>query len=192
MSGVVSICKFVPSLRLTLIGNKPPWTLEAKAKYSAYDGPRAARYFGLEPLKAPSFFPIMSLLPLRCMLFIKDNFDNERYELQFVELWQCYWREAMDISKPDHMKKCLGRHFNEDEIAKIMEGGTSPKYKKMLTDQTAMVVAKNAFGAPWYCVTNKQGKEEPFFGSDRFHYMLDFLQVPYEDIRILGKNQAKL
>lgn len=175
-----------------MTGNKPPWTLEAKAKYGQFDGPRAARYFGLEPMKAPPFFPIMTLLPLRCMLFIKDTFDNERYELQFVELWQCYWRQAMDISKPEQMKKCLSRHFSNDEVAKIMEGGTSPKYKKMLTDQTAMVVAKGAFGAPWYFVKNKDGKEEPFFGSDRFHYMLDYLQVPFSDITILVKDKARL
>lgn len=126
------------------------------------------------------------------MLYIKEHFPTDRYETQFVELWQAYWRDQMDISKPDLMKECLSRHFNEDEINSIMEGGTSPKYKKMLTDQTAMVVAKGAFGAPWYFVTNKEGKEEPFFGSDRFHYMLTFLDVPYSDISIEAKEQAKL
>ena len=134
----------------------------------------------------------MTLLPLRCMLYIKDHFDTERYELQFVELWQCYWRDHMDISKPDLMRECLNRHFNEDEVRAILEGGTTPKYKKMLTDQTAMIVAKGAFGAPWYFVTNKEGQEEPFFGSDRFHYMLSFLEVPYGDITIEPKGKARL
>lgn len=44
------------------IGNKPPWMLEAKAKYGKYDKPRAERYFETMELKAPSFFPILSLL----------------------------------------------------------------------------------------------------------------------------------
>jgi glutathione S-transferase kappa 1 len=43
-------------------GNKPPWTLPAKAAYSKFDGPRAAHYFAVEPMKAPEFFPIMTLL----------------------------------------------------------------------------------------------------------------------------------
>jgi hypothetical protein len=45
-----------------IAGNKPPWTLPAKAKYSSFDGPRAAKYFGTKPVKAPEFFPIMTLL----------------------------------------------------------------------------------------------------------------------------------
>lgn len=46
---------------LTGIGNKPPWTLPAKAAYSKYDGKRAQRYFGHD-FEIPSWFPILSLL----------------------------------------------------------------------------------------------------------------------------------
>ena len=101
------------------------------------------------------------------MLYIKDNYPQERYLAQFGELWQSYWREHQDISKPETMKQCLKRNFSDSEADDIIKGGTSPKYKKLLTDETARLVEKGAFGAPWYFVTNKEGKEEPFFGSDR-------------------------
>ena len=101
------------------------------------------------------------------MLYIKDNFPNERYENQFGELWMAYWRDHMDISKPELLKECLMRHCTEDEARQILDAGTSPRYKKMLTDETARLVEKGAFGAPWFFVRNKEGKEEPFFGSDR-------------------------
>ena len=101
------------------------------------------------------------------MLYIKDNYPQEQYEKQFGDLWQSYWREHKDISKPENMKQCLQRHFSDSEADDILKGGTSPKYKKLLTDETARLVEKGAFGAPWYLVTNKEGKEEPFFGSDR-------------------------
>jgi hypothetical protein len=65
------------------------------------------------------------------------------------------------------MKQCLQRHFSDNDVDDILKGGTSPTYKKLLTDETARLVEKGAFGAPWYLVTNKEGKEEPFFGSDR-------------------------
>jgi hypothetical protein len=42
-------------------GNKPPWTLPAKAAYATYDGKRAQKYFGHE-FEVPAFFPILSLL----------------------------------------------------------------------------------------------------------------------------------
>ena len=102
------------------------------------------------------------------MLYIKDNFPADRYENQFEELWLAYWRDHMDISKPEVMTKCLTRHFTEDEAHQIIEGGTSSRYKKLLTEETARLVEKGAFGAPWFFVRNKDGKEEPFFGSDRY------------------------
>ena len=102
------------------------------------------------------------------MLYIKDSFTTDRYEAQFGELWVAYWQGHMDISKPEVMGKCLSRHFNEDEVGQIIEGGTNPKYKKLLTDETAQLVGKGAFGAPWCLVRNRDGKEEPFFGSDRY------------------------
>lgn len=102
------------------------------------------------------------------MLYIKDTFPKEQYEKQFGQLWQSYWREHLDISKPENMKKCLSANFSDSEADEILKGGTSAKYKKMLTDETARLVEKGAFGAPWYFVTNKDGKDEPFFGSDRY------------------------
>lgn len=43
------------------IGNKPPWTLPAKAAYFSHDTPRALKYFGLK-FTIPDFFPILSLV----------------------------------------------------------------------------------------------------------------------------------
>lgn len=60
---------------------------------------------------------------MRCMLYIKDNFSVDRYEDQFGELWIAYWQDHMDISKPEVMGKCLSRHFDEDEVRSILEGG---------------------------------------------------------------------
>lgn len=173
-------------------GNKPPWTLPAKAEYGKYDRPRAEKYFQTMEMKAPPFFPIMSLLPMRCMLYIKDNYLKDRYEHQFGELWTSYWKDQMDISKPDVMGECLGRHFSQDDVERILVGGTSPKYKKSLTDETAKMVEKGAFGAPWFIVRNKEGKEEPFFGSDRFAHMLQYLGVEFQDITILPKDKSRL
>lgn len=42
-------------------GNKPPWTLPAKAAYSSFDGKRAQEYFG-NYFEVPPWFPILSLL----------------------------------------------------------------------------------------------------------------------------------
>jgi 2-hydroxychromene-2-carboxylate isomerase len=135
---------------------------------------RGLKYFAqympegkVRKMSAPAFFPILSLLPMRCMLYVKDHFPAERYEDVFGELWVGLWERHEDLSKPEGLGKCLRTFFDEKEVAEILEGGTDPKYKKMLVDETAALVEKGAFGAPWFRVTRGDGVEEPFFGSDR-------------------------
>ncbi|KAI5365472.1 Putative DSBA-like thioredoxin domain, Thioredoxin-like superfamily [Septoria linicola] len=136
----------------------------------------------------------MSLLPMRAMLYAKDHFPYEQYENAFGELWVFLWREHRDVSKSEVLKECLCEHFAEGECDAILKGATEGKYKKMLVDETAMLVEKGAFGAPWFVVRNGEGKEENFFGSDRWHFMYQFLGVPFQDIAVLppGKDAAKL
>jgi 2-hydroxychromene-2-carboxylate isomerase len=47
-----------------------------------------------------------------------------------------------------------------------------------------------AYGCPWFWVYDGKGNAEPFFGSDRFHYMWDYLDIPHEDLAL--HVQAKL
>lgn len=68
-----------------------------------------------------------------------------------------------------------------------MKAGGEQQWKDKLTVNTKEVLDQGAFGAPWFWVTNEQGKEEPFFGSDRFHFMWEFLGLPWQDITILPK-----
>lgn len=104
---------------------------------------------------------------MRSMLVVKDRFPKEQYERAFESLWEFYWQEHRDVSKVEVMRECLGQFFNSDEVADVLQKATEPKYKKMLVDQTALVVKKGAYGCPWFIVKNKEGKEECFFGSDR-------------------------
>ncbi|KAF2208166.1 hypothetical protein CERZMDRAFT_49830 [Cercospora zeae-maydis SCOH1-5] len=187
-------------------GNKPPWTLPAKAAMSTFDNGRAKKYFKVpepERMSPPSFFPIMSLLPMRAMLFIREELcdvegnvdDREKYERAFGELWDMLWREHLDISKPEVLQMCLGRHLGKEAAERAVKAAKEEKWKKMLTEETGKLVAKGAFGAPWFTVRNAEGVEEPFFGSDRFAYMYQFLNVPFRNIEILppgGEKDAKL
>lgn len=59
-------------------GNKPPWTLPAKAKYLKFDGDRAKKYFGAQDMSTPEFSPILSILVsvlyhLVCSAFLRDS-----------------------------------------------------------------------------------------------------------------------
>jgi glutathione S-transferase kappa 1 len=55
-------------------GNKPPWTLPAKAKYGEFDGQRAQNFFGTGKMSAPPEFPVKTL-PVRQRLSFNLSFQ---------------------------------------------------------------------------------------------------------------------
>ncbi|KAJ5739467.1 HCCA isomerase/glutathione S-transferase kappa [Penicillium manginii] len=174
-------------------GNKPPWTVPAKASYSKFDSERACRYFGVAPIKTPDFFPILSILPQRCMIYIKNNYPRERYETTFLSLWEWMYHKNIDISKPEQLGELLKSHnYSDEEIKAIVGAASSPEYKQALTANTQTALDQGAYGAPWFWVRNKEGKEEPFFGSDRFAFMWQYLGLPFQDVAILEKSTSKL
>ncbi|KAF1833809.1 thioredoxin-like protein [Decorospora gaudefroyi] len=148
-------------------GNKPPWTLEAKAHYSKYDSARAKRYFGVPNIQTPSFFPILSLLPQRALGFVKEA-HREQFISVFLDIYQAMWENGKDVSKPEVLAEVLGQRLKPDEARQVMEQASSAPYKQRLNDNTREALDRGAFGCPWYWVRNSKGEEEPFFGSDRY------------------------
>ncbi|KAF2658505.1 thioredoxin-like protein [Lophiostoma macrostomum CBS 122681] len=164
-------------------GNKPPWTLPAKAKYSTYDSARAKRYFGAPDIKTPDFFPILSLLPQRALVFIKAQ-HSQLFIQTFLDIFVDMWQNGLDVSKPELLGQVLKRRFSDSQIQDILRQANSPEYKQTLNDNTKEALDRGAFGCPWYWVTNTKGEEEPFFGSDRFHYMFEYLGLPWTDFEL--------
>lgn len=137
---------------------------------------------------------ILHLQPQRCMIYVKDTFDQELYEVAYMTLWDYCFVRHIDISNPANMAKALNENFTKSQVVDILKAASTPKYKQALTEATRKVHEDlGGFGAPWIWVTNdKTGKSEPFFGSDRWAYIWDFLGVPHQDLKILENEQAKL
>ncbi|KIM80311.1 hypothetical protein PILCRDRAFT_822436 [Piloderma croceum F 1598] len=173
-------------------GNKPPWTLPAKATYGVFDTERAKRYFGTQDIRTPEFFPILSILPQRAMLYIKAHYPAPQFEAAFFSYFPALWVPPQsDLSKPTNLHTLLVQNFTSTQADEIIAGAGTPEFKQKLTDITKMVVEKQgAFGCPWFWVTNSEGKSEPFFGSDRFHFMWEFLGLPWQDIKLLSQDEA--
>ncbi|KKZ62659.1 hypothetical protein EMCG_00342 [[Emmonsia] crescens] len=173
-------------------GNTPPWTNPVKAKYGKYDGRRASNYFNIKAMTPPPFFPPLTILPQRVATYIKANYPRARFEKTFLLYWTYMFYRHIDLSKPENMIALLREEkYTDAEIETIMKGAQSPEGKLALTERTKEALDRGAFGAPWFWVTNAQGKAEPFFGSDRFHFMWQFLGVPFRDVEIL-EHGAKL
>jgi glutathione S-transferase kappa 1 len=75
--------------------------------------------------------------------------------------------------------------FTAEEVDAILKAASSQPIKDTLKKTTQDALDRGAFGAPWIWVTNSAGVSEPFFGSDRFHYVYKFLDLPFQDIALL-------
>ncbi|KAM5357359.1 hypothetical protein ACJZ2D_016345 [Fusarium nematophilum] len=172
-------------------GNKPPWTLPAKANYSSYDTKRAQKYFGLK-FTVPEFFPILSLLPQRCLTSVRTTHPEALEEL-FRGCFEALWLNHKDLSKSENMMTVLQATFDTEEAEEILQNAQSPTVKQRLNEVTSHAVGKlGAFGCPWFWVHDGKGNAEPFFGSDRFHFMWDYLELPHEDLELSVPARGKL
>lgn len=77
------------------------------------------------------------------------------------------WIQGEDMSNSELLAKALSENFSETEVKEILEATGKPEWKDKLTENTKRALDYGAFGAPWFWVRNKEGQEEPFFGSDR-------------------------
>ena len=98
--------------------------------------------------------------------------------------------QHIDISDPKLLSSVLAKHFSPDEVTEILEAAGTKEFKDMLAANVSRAVELGAFGAPFFSVTNAEGKTEPFFGSDRFHFMWEFLGLRVEHLRIRKKGEG--
>ncbi|KAF2997407.1 hypothetical protein E8E13_005347 [Curvularia kusanoi] len=171
-------------------GNKPPWTLPAKAAYSGYDSARAKRHFGVNDVKTPSFFPILSLLPQRALCAIKET-HPQLFISAFLDIFEAMWKNGKDVSVPELLAETLRVRFDQDQVKTILASAGSAPTKQRLNDNTKEALERGAFGCPWFWVRNAEGAEEPFFGSDRFHFMWAYLGLPWKDVELQPRVKPK-
>jgi hypothetical protein len=142
-----------------------------------YDSARAKRYFGVPNIKTPDFFPILSLLPQRALVYVKEA-QSESFTQVFLDIFHAMWENGLDVSKPEVLGQVLSKRFKESEVKSILEKANSAPYKQCLNDNTKEALDRGAFGCPWYLVRNSKGEEEPFFGSDRYASLTSMFLLP--------------
>ncbi|KAG9236748.1 putative glutathione S-transferase kappa 1 [Amylocarpus encephaloides] len=176
-------------------GNKPPWTLPAKAAYGVFDGARAKKYHGDIAMEAPPFFPPLTLLPQRALCFIKSHHPPSTFEQTFHLLFHALWTppSQINVTQAPLLRSVLASSnlYTEGQVEEILVKAGEKEWKDKLLDNTKKVLEQGAFGAPWMWVRNEEGKEEPFFGSDRFHFMWEYLGIPWQDIEILSPKEGE-
>jgi len=117
------------------------------------------------PFKWNEKFPINTLYLMRGYLIIdevkKDKFIDESFN--------AYWKDNLDISKKENIKKILSAcNINEN----LFETGIEDqKIKDKLKSLTSLAFENDVFGAPTFIVNDKL-----FWGQDRISYALEELK----------------
>jgi glutathione S-transferase kappa 1 len=84
-------------------------------------------------------------------------------------LWTPPWAN-ITISGVLHAELTKLNLFGAKEVEEITAAAESQEWKDKLLANTQKALDLGAFGAPWFWVRNSEGKEEPFFGSDRYAF----------------------
>ncbi|VBB86955.1 Putative protein of unknown function [Podospora comata] len=193
-------------------GNKPPWTLPAKAAHGPFDAARSIARQGTYPNGSPLnitfpenlFINGKTILPLRALHCIKSKFPPETLDQTLLYLFHIFWSPPnLNLTVPENLKSTLlavpegfsgptandvkkKKLFSAEQVEEIMKGAQAEEFKGKLKKTTDEALERGAFGAPWIWATNDKGEGEPFFGSDRFHFVYKHLGLPYRDVEVLA------
>ncbi|KAI1818730.1 thioredoxin-like protein [Poronia punctata] len=188
-------------------GNSPPWKVPAKAKHGQYDMKRAAKAVGLKDVSVPGDLMVIgkTIVPMRALTYIKASFPEDIYLTVFGYLFHAFWTlhkvpntesvlaEVLAEIPADFHLDCYNtapasdtttnnkKLFTEEQVSQILAGISKPEIKDALKARVDEALKRGAFGAPWIWATDAQGRAEPFFGSDRWHWVFDFLGVEHQE-----------
>ncbi|XP_070821899.1 glutathione S-transferase kappa 1 isoform X1 [Chaetodon trifascialis] len=155
-------------------GNKPPGLIPNKFLYMTKDLGRIAKYFDV-PLRCPAdpfeaMFDKGSLSAMRFVTVVqeKQKDGDKQVEKLSRELWRRIWSEDKDITEPASLWEA-GRKagLSDSEIEEALKLSTSKEIKDKLKRTTQCALDHGAFGLP-VLVCHVNGKQEKFYGSDRF------------------------
>ncbi|KAI1768815.1 thioredoxin-like protein [Hypoxylon sp. FL1150] len=191
-------------------GNKPPWTLPAKATYGAHDSRRSLSTAGLTNVSPPGdlFEAGKTQLPLRALHYVKAAYPVDVYLTTWRYLLHSFWTLHRPPNTPAVLERALSdipvnfapgsgdgegeKLFAAADVSEILRAAADPKYKDALRRTTEEALGRGAFGAPWLWATDRAtGEGEPFFGSDRWHHVYEFFGLPHRDVELLAPGLEK-
>ncbi|KAK6219027.1 hypothetical protein LQW54_002529 [Pestalotiopsis sp. IQ-011] len=187
-------------------GNKPPFSVPAKGKYGVYDGDRSKKAAGLAEITFPEDLLAVARtqIPLRALHYIRATFSPAVYQSAWHYLLHALWSPAKrNVSDAGVLAGVLAeapagfrgpgtgdqsgqKLFSEAEVKAIMDAAADDKWKGALKACVEEALGRGAFGTPWLWVTNDKGLGEPFFGSDRWQHVYEFLGLPHQKLKLLG------
>jgi 2-hydroxychromene-2-carboxylate isomerase len=119
---------------------------------------RSARFHGLA-YRQPTTFPVSTISAVRAFYWLQDRDPAKAVELAKM-LYNAYFTEDVDISKPENVASIAGKLGvrAEDLAAALQDQSVKDRTKK----EVDAAIAHGVFGSPYVVVDG-----EPFWGMDR-------------------------
>jgi 2-hydroxychromene-2-carboxylate isomerase len=141
-------------------GNASPMTVEQKSKWSAFDLPMWAKYYGV-PFQRNPFFPVNTLALMRGAAAAQIDGLFERYHPAIYRAMWVDGRNLNDIAEVAAVLTAAGL-----DAAKFGSRIQEQDVKDRLKATTDEAVARGVFGAPTSFVDDMM-----FFGNDRLPFV---------------------
>ncbi|KAN0064229.1 hypothetical protein ACQY0O_003396 [Thecaphora frezii] len=164
-------------------GNRPPITVANKGRHMWLELGRAADFYGVS-LTPPSKFPLNTQLlqqHLHLLTLTSPALVPQLTDVYFRAIWHRNLPCA-SVSDVLHILTTDAEtsSYDPDLWKRQLESATAKTVKQELKDQAKELVEEGGcFGMPWFIVTRHDGRQESFFGSDRFEQIAAFLHLPY-------------
>ena len=139
-------------------GGAPLPSIPIKGAYAMRDFLRSARFHGI-PYHQPTTFPVSTISAVRTFYWLQDRDGAKAVELAKA-LYNAYFTEDVDISKPENVARIAGKLgvSGEDLATAVNDQAVKDRTKK----EVDAAVAHGVFGSPYVIVDG-----EPFWGMDR-------------------------
>jgi 2-hydroxychromene-2-carboxylate isomerase len=141
-------------------GNASPMTVEQKSKWSAFDLPMWAKYYGV-PFQRNPFFPVNTLALMRGAAAAQIDGSFERYHPAIYRAMWVDGRNLNDIAEVAAVLTAAGL-----DAARFGSRIQDQDVKDRLKATTDEAVARGVFGAPTSFVGDMM-----FFGNDRLPFV---------------------
>jgi 2-hydroxychromene-2-carboxylate isomerase len=141
-------------------GNHSPVELPAKSKWSAFDLPMWARYYGV-PFNRNPHFPVNTLALMRGAAAAQLDGVFEAYH---PAMFKAMWVDGRNLNDLKEVASVLGTAGLD--AGKIAGRIQDQDVKDRLKSTTDAAVARGVFGAPTMFVQDKM-----FFGNDRLPFV---------------------
>lgn len=121
------------------------------------------------------------------MAYIVATQGQDAFEQVYAAVFRAVWQDNVNPATPEGLMGALGRVLSPENAQEAARMGQQDAWKGALRANTDEALQRGAYGAPWTWAEDGHGREEPFFGSDRFAHLWQFLGLPWEDMKLKAR-----